>query len=233
MGSYTLTYLAYALGQAGLALWALRLLRQDRSAAALTLLLPPAAVVYDNVIIALGAYIGAGPLLVALTIPRFVGHALITPIWIVTAVQFTLRAGTFKRYRWGLSLAAWILYGLMVVIGLLNEVVFYAGELVTEGDVLYYTNIGRLFTPPPPSLTMLLVVLLCGAVLLWRLHWPWMLLGSIPVLLSQALRTESTAFVFINSGEVIMSASLVLTLVFLRNREADRKEETPPQPGSR
>jgi hypothetical protein len=220
VGSYAIAYLLYALGQASLAIWAFRLLRKEHSAAALTLLLPPAAVVYDNLMIALGSYIGAGPLLQVLTVPRFAGHALITPIWIVTAVSFALRAGAFTRRKRGLTLAAWILYGIMVVIGLLNEVVFYAGELVTEGDVLYYTNIGRLFTPPPPSLTMLLVVLLCGAVVLWHTRWPWMLLGSIPVLLSQALRTEAAAFVFINSGEVIMSASLVLTLVFLRKREA-------------
>ncbi|MGD9941040.1 MAG: hypothetical protein AB7T74_14695 [Clostridia bacterium] len=225
MGSYTFAYLLYALGQASLAVWAFRLLKQDRSAAAMTLMLPPAAVVYDNLMIALGSYIGPGPLLQALTIPRFAGHALITPIWIVTAVLLALRAGAFQRTAKGLTLAAWILYGSMVVIGLLNEVVFYAGELVTEGDVLYYTNVGRLFTPPPPSLTMLLVVLLCGAVVLWRTRWPWMLLGSIPVLLSQALRTESAAFVFINSGEVIMSASLVLTLVFLRKREARARLE--------
>ncbi|MDZ7652046.1 MAG: hypothetical protein U5L03_05520 [Burkholderiaceae bacterium] len=64
---------------------------------------------------------------------------------------------------------------------------------------------------------MLLVVLVCGRSVLWHTRWPWMLLGSIPVLLSQALRSEAAAFVFINSGEVIdVPASLVLTLVFLR-----------------
>jgi hypothetical protein len=45
-------------------------------------------VVYDNLMIALGSYIGAGPLLQALTIPHFAGHALITPIWIAAAFVF-------------------------------------------------------------------------------------------------------------------------------------------------
>lgn len=220
MGSYTAAYLSYAFGQACLAFWAFSLFRKERSASALTLLLPPAAVVYDNLIMALGASIGAGPLLQALTVPRFAGHALITPVWIVTSVSFALRAGACARRRREVALAAWILYGIMAVIGILNEVVFYAGELVAEGDALYYTNVGRPFTPPPPSLTMLLTTLLCGAVVLRRTRWPWMLLGSIPILLSQALRADALGFALINSGEVIMSASLVLTLSFLRRREA-------------
>ena len=88
--------------------------------------------------------------------------------------------------------------------------------------MLYYTNTGRVFTPPPPSLTMLVVVLICGAIVLWRTRgrWPWMLLGAVPVLASQAIRTDEVAFVLINSSEVIMSLSLVATLAFFRRREA-------------
>jgi hypothetical protein len=222
VGTFTAAYLGYTIAQAALAVWAITMWRKERTAAALTLLLPPAAVVYDNLMIALGAYIGAGPLLEALTVPRFLGHALFTPIWIVTAVAFALRAGAFAGRERAFVIGSWALYGVMVVIGLINEVISFSGELVTEGDVLYYTNVGRLFTPPPPSLTMLLVVLVCGGVVLWRTRgrWPWMLLGSVPVLLSQAMRTDEVAFVLINSSEVIMSLSLVATLWYFRKREA-------------
>jgi hypothetical protein len=222
VGTYTAAYFGYAIAQAALAVWAFTMWRKERTAAALTLLLPPAAVVYDNLMIALGAYIGAGPLLEALTVPRFLGHALFTPIWIVTAVAFALRAGAFSGRERGFVIGSWVLYGVMVVVGLINEVVSFSGELVTEGDVLYYTNVGRVFTPPPPSLTMLVVVLACGAIVLWRTRgrWPWMLLGSVPVLLSQAMRTDEVSFVLINSSEVIMSLSLVATLAYFRRREA-------------
>lgn len=220
MGTSTLAYVVYATAQAALAVWAFILWRKDRSAGALALLLPIAAVWYDNLVIALGVYIGPGPTLAALTIPRFAGHALFTPIWIVAAVSFAIRAGAFAGRERLFVVGSWVLYGSMVVVGLLNEVIFFKGELVTEGDAVYYTNVGRLFTPPPPSLTMLVVVLICGAIVMWRTRWPWMFLGALPVPLSQFLSGDGAAFLFINSGEVIMSASLVATLSFLMRREA-------------
>lgn len=220
MGSTTLAYLIYSVAQAALAVWAFRLWREDRTAGALALLLPIAAVWYDNLIIALGGLIGPGPVLQALTFPRFAGHALLTPIWIVAAVAFALRAGAFVGRERLAVVGSWLLYGAMVLVGLLNEVVFFKGKLVTEGDAVYYTNVGRLFTPPPPSLAMLVVVLICSALVLWRTRWPWMLLGALPVPLSQAFGGDGVVFLFVNSGEVLMSASLVAALVFLRTREA-------------
>lgn len=216
----TVAYFVYAAAQAALAVWAFILWRADRSVGALALLMPIATVWYDNVIIAAGSWIGAGPVLEALTVPRFVGHALFTPAWIVAAVALAVRAGAFAGRQRVAALSSYALYGAMVVVGLLNEVVFFKGELVIEGDVTYYTNVGRLFTPPPPSLTMLVVVLICGALVLWHTRWPWMLLGALPVPASQALSGDGAAFLFINSGEVIMSASLVATLAFIRRREA-------------
>ena len=220
--SYALAYLLYAFGQAAVALWGLSLWRRERSWATLALLLPPAAVVYDNVIIAIGASIGAGPLLEALTVPRFAGHALLTPIWIVGAAGLALRSGAFARWKRTVSLGSWVLYGAMVVIGLINEVIVFRGELVSDGDVLYYTNVGRIFTPPPPSLTMLTVALIAGAVVLWRTRgrWPWMALGAIAVGAAQAGRTSAISFVLVNSGEVLMALSLVATLWYLQRRQA-------------
>lgn len=229
MGTMTTAYLVYAAAQVGLAVWAFKLWRADRSLGAFALLLPIATVGYDNVIIAAGSWIGPGPLLEALTVPRFAGHAFFTPAWIVAAVALAARAGAFPKRERLFTVGSWVLYGAMVIVGLLNEVVFFRGELVIESDVTYYTNAGRLFTPPPPSLTMLVVVLVCGVLVLWRTRWPWMLLGALPVPLSQAMSGEGAAFLFINSGEVIMSASLVSTLAYLRRREAAGLQPTGDQ----
>lgn len=219
MGTMTIAYLAYAAAQAALAVWAFRLWRIDRTIGSLALLLPIATVVYDNTIIAAGSWIGPGPLLEALTIPRFAGHALFTPAWIVAAVALAVRAGAFSNRQRVATVTSYVLYAIMVVVGIINEVVLFKGELVLEGDVTYYTNVGRLFTPPPPSLTMLVVVLICGVLVLRHTRWPWMLFGALPVPISQAIRSDGAAFLFINSGEVIMSASLVATLAFLLRRQ--------------
>lgn len=222
--TYTIAYLAYALGQATLAVLTFRIWRAERSATALTLMLPMATVVYDNVMIALGSFIGEGALLEVLTVPRFVGHALFTPIWIVGAVSLAVRFGAFARWRKVASVGSWVLYGIMVGIGLLNEVVYFVGEFVSDGDVVYYTNIGRLFTPPPPSLAMLITVLACGLVVWRRASWPWMTVGALAVLLAQIFQGGEAAFVFINSGEVLMSLALYASLVKVRNVEAAEAE---------
>ena len=218
MGFYTLSYIGFALAQALIALWGFKYWRDGKKIGVLMILLPIATVWYDNLIIAVGSYIGAGPTLEALTFPRFLGHSLFTPAWIVGGAYLADLAGAFGRARKSFMTGAWILYVIMVIVGLLNEVIFFKGALATEGDVLFYTNIGRLWTPPPPSLTMLLVVLIAGALVLWktRARWPWILLSALIVLASQAARGGDAAFFFTNLGEVAMSLALVTSIPWLR-----------------
>lgn len=218
MGLHSFAYALYALAQALLAVWGFLLWRRDREIGSLALLLPIATVWYDNLIIVLGSFIGPGPLLEALTVPRFVGHALITPIWIIAGISLAIRVGAFPKRAHILTIGSWLLYALMVAVGIFNEIISFKGELIAEGGVLYYTNAGRVFTPPPPSLVMLVVVLICGAIVLWKTRWPWMLLGAASVPLAQAIPGDGVAFLFINSSEVIMSLSLIVTLAFVQRR---------------
>lgn len=227
MGLYSTGYIVYGLAQAALAVWAFTLWRRDRTAGALMLLLPIATVWYDNLILGLGGVIGAGATLEALTVPRFVGHALFTPSWIVAAVMLATRFGAFRGRERIAKTSSWALYGAMVVVGLVNEVISFEGKLVRDADVVYYTNVGRLFTPPPPSLTMTLVVLLAGIYIAVRTkgRWPWMALGALLVPLGQFLNAEGPMFFVVNLGEVLMSASLVATLAFVMRRERGAAEK--------
>jgi hypothetical protein len=224
----SVAYVIYALAQAGLAVWAYTLYRRRPSYGALTLLLPIAAVVYDNTMVAAGSFIGDGRLLEVLSFPRFGGHALFTPVWIVTAVAFATRAGAFGGRARAWATGSWVLYALAVVVGLANSVVLLRYELVLQGDLVYYTNAGGLPGPPFPSIVMTLVVIAMGAIVQRRERWPWMLAGALFMLAAAAIPTDLVGFVVSNSGEVVMAASLVATEAFLQKRE--RAAEVRPVP---
>lgn len=225
---YTLSYAIYALLQGLLGFMVFRYWSLYRKPEVLALMLPMAAVVWDNSIIALGSFIGEGPLLTALTYPRFWGHAFITPIWIPATIGLAIWAGGIKRNAKLFQISAWALYGSMVLIGILNEIIFFEGELVTEGDVLYITNVGRLITPPPPSLVMMVVSVFAGTLVFYRRKWPWLLVAPLGVLVARMLPSDGAAFVFVNSAEVIMSALLFLTLrKFAQSIPRDQKSIDP------
>lgn len=218
----TIAYLGYALAQAALAMWAWRLYRRRPSAGALTLLLPIAAVVYDNAMVAAGSFIGDGQMLEILSFPRFLGHALLTPVWIVTAVAFATRAGAFSRRAVTWARGSWVLYGVLVAVGLVNSVVLLRYELVEQVDLVYYTNGGGIPGPPLPSVVMVLVVIACGAIVLKRTRWPWMLAGAVFELVAAAIPTALVGFVVANSGEVVLAAALVATEAFLQRSSSPR-----------
>lgn len=225
----TAAYLLYAVAQTALAVWAFRIYRKDPSAGTLTLMLPIAAVVYDNVAVAVGSFVGAGPLLEALSFPRFLGHALLTPVWIVTAVAFAIRSGAFAGRERVMSIGSWVLYAAMVLIGLVNSVVLLSFELVRLGDLVYYTNGGGIPGPPAPSIVMTLVVIVCGAIVLKRMRWPWMLAGALFMFVAAAIPRAIAGFVVSNSGEVIMAASLVATAAFLASASGASTPQAPQQ----
>jgi len=222
----TATFVIFAIAQAALAVVAIRLYRRRPSLSALMLVLPIAGVVWDNAIMALGATIGDGPLLVALSWPRFIGHALLTPTWIVAGIGFATRAKRLERGDGELirpklisTVGPWLLYGIAALAGFLRYVVFLEMAPVSAGGMFYYTNKGTFPGPPVGSILMLFVVLIC-AVLVWRrAHTPWLLLGTLFMLATQVIPRELVGFLVTNSGEVLMAASLVATEAILQRRE--------------
>ncbi|MBF6237579.1 hypothetical protein IU474_10920 [Nocardia otitidiscaviarum] len=62
---------------------------------------------YDSAVFGLGSTLGAGATLHALSVGRFVGHAVLTPLLLVWAVEHVL--GLRRRWAWmlALPLLAW------------------------------------------------------------------------------------------------------------------------------
>ncbi|MCL2807520.1 MAG: hypothetical protein FWD27_05070 [Coriobacteriia bacterium] len=230
----TFMYIVCAVAQAILAVIAIRLYMKDRAIGTLMLVLPIAAVVWDNTIVALGATIGEGSLLMALSWPRYIGHALFTPAWIVAGVSFAQRSGAQWLNTKAVNVGQWVLYAVCVVLGFLRSVVFLNMELVAEGGLLYYRNASGFPGPPFGSVIMLFVVLAC-AVIVWRkIKSPWMFLGSLFMLISVGVPAAVIGFDLTNLGEVVMAASLVYTgYVLLRQKGQPKKQLKAAPPGGK
>ena len=81
----TLIFCLYSLAHFAVAVFALRILRRYAAPGALIIAVLSVGLVYDNGIVALGSSIGIGDTLERLSWPRFILHALVTPVMIVRA----------------------------------------------------------------------------------------------------------------------------------------------------
>lgn len=207
----TVAYALFALVHLFLGVWGLRLVLRRPSVAGWTLILPIFALVYDNSVAAVGSFIGEGALLRALTLPRFVGHAFLTPIWTVTSVGLAALFGVALARRRGARIASWVVYAVLVVLGIVDALVLLELEPLRDGTALVYTNAGGLPGPPAPAIVMVLVTIIMGALVLRQAHWPWMLAGAVFMLVAAAVPAPVAGFALSAAGEVVLASALVAT----------------------
>ena len=89
----TLIFSLYALAHFAKAVFALRIMRRYAAPGALIIAMLSIGLVYDNGMIALGSFLGIGDTLEALSWPRFIMHALVTPVMIVAIIQIAVAGG--------------------------------------------------------------------------------------------------------------------------------------------
>jgi hypothetical protein len=207
----TVLYLFFILCHIALTVQGIRLYRRSPSVAAFIVLLPIMALIYDNGIVALGSLIGEGSLLKTLTIPRFIGHAFLTPIWIIPSIAFARRSGAERLEKRAWQIGAWALYFAMLLLGIVDALVLLDLAPEWDGSVFYYTNHGGLPGPPVPAIMMVLVTLVAGGVVLRNLKWPWMLLGAFFMLVAAGIPARVVGFFVSNAGEVVLGSALIAT----------------------
>lgn len=163
---------------------------------------------YDSLIIAFGHFIGEGPLLVALTWPRFVLHVVVLPA-LVVALALLARGA---RVRWASYPAALFIAVLLAFITLAAGIF---GELwglnlapYHLGDVLLY-NHAHLSGPPPGAVMLLVASLVYGGAIQMRAGWPWIILAALYTILVQAIPDMGLRSALVNTGEVFLLASLL------------------------
>lgn len=206
-------------------IWCLRLARADRAPGALLVAMIAAGLVYDNGIVALGTSIGAGPILEALSWPRFAMHALLTPFMMIAVTRMAV-AGSI---RWAATptwtIIVWVLViggiiegtfahliGLQLEPACFNGVMRYTGNLnpaqfCFEGQVA-----GEGSGPPIPSIVGNFITLIVGFALWRRNDWSWLMIGALFMFVAAAIPSSGFGLAPGNGGEVVLLLAYAATV---------------------
>ncbi len=201
------------------------LLRTRKAPGALITAVIALGLVYDNGIIALGSTIGAGPLLEALSWPRFAMHALVTPFMMIAVTQMAIAGGV----RWAAGTPWTVIVWLLVIGGIVEGSLAHLIGLQLEpacfNGVLRYTSnlyatqfcfegqqAGPGGSPPIPSIVGNLVTLVVGFSLWRRSGWIWLMAGSLVMFAAASVPTSGFGLAPGNGGEVILMLSYAATV---------------------
>lgn len=229
---YSELFLFQALLQAVLLGWLWRIWKTTGLLIAALLLIPQFGLVYDNLIVGLGRFIGFSPVLEALSWPRFWIHWLFGT-WLIVASGVALRLAGFEFMR---SARALVLFCALTFALMMYDVPhFWTDRLypVCEFDLIRYSTAvsaetlcyeGQQVvrsTPPIPSIITCLIVIGAGALLMIKRRFPWMFLGGV-LMLASAMPPLRT-FKLDNFGEILIAGGCIYAIAhFARGRRPGR-----------
>ncbi len=211
-------HLAYLFIEIVLLAWMIMLSRQSASWSwsAVLIIAMLGFLVYENLVLALGSVLSAGPLLFALSMPRYFSHAVFSPFFVFIVIDQARQAGV----EWTLSrtarMATWMIIGALIAFGLFEFAHFEFVPLAVHGYVRYVPEEAG---PSASGIAITIAALITGSAI-WRARgWPWMALAALVVLLGSGaaapLGSENLSLIT-NGLEVILLISLILFESYLR-----------------
>jgi hypothetical protein len=227
---YSLAFLAYAVLQAALFVWLWRVWRRTGLAVAAMLLIPQFFLIWDNLIVGIGRYIGFGELLEALSWPRFWAH-WISGGWLTIAAGSILRLADIDWAKRAVVMGA---FCVVATLGILYDLpYFWTKDLVPvcEYDLIRYSvqvseatrcSVDQpLVSGGPPLVPIMtcLIVIGAGAVLAIKRRFPWLMVGGILMFVSAT--PWFARFKLDNLGEVCIAGGAIWAIAhFVRQRSA-------------
>lgn len=207
-------FLLYALAHIALFGWALRLFLQHRHPATVPLLIVLFGLIYDNAVLASGAWIGHGEILDRLSVPRFFMHAFGTPLLMLSALGLVRRSGADWARR-GVVAGGLVAFTLaMIAVGVEADLLRLNLVAKEQAGVISYGNASTAGPPIAPVATI--VVLIAAGMVVWRRNGGlWLLAGAVAQFVAAAI--GDAIVIAGNLGELALLAGLIVTDARLSN----------------
>ncbi|MBM4217020.1 MAG: hypothetical protein FJ178_04100 [Gammaproteobacteria bacterium] len=196
------------------------------------LLSPQIGLVYDNLIVGAGQFIGFSPLLETISWPRFWIHWLFGT-WLIVASGVALRLAGFEFMRGARPML--VFCSLTMALMMYDLPHFWNDTLypVCEFDLIRYSTAVSADTlcfegqevvrssPPVPSIITCFVVIGSGGLLMVKRKFPLMFLGGVLMLASAMPPLRN--FKMDNFGEILIAGGCIWALAhFARDRNENR-----------
>ncbi|MEK5146984.1 MAG: phospholipid phosphatase [Psychrobacillus psychrotolerans] len=211
----TFLYFLYTFLYTALLIWGLYGIRKQElakwSSVIYIVILP---LIYDNLILATGKWIGEGELLESLNFSRFCLHALITPLLVMYSIGTLRESGIeWAKKKW------LVIVGIIYTIGLMVfefsvEVVGLEIEVVKEYGVVSYSNVEEATGPPIMVLFVTLILIVASAIVWKKTKWPIFFIGAIVMTIGSAVPLNIESGAVTNAFELF----LIFTLIWTKRR---------------
>ncbi|SEN48472.1 hypothetical protein [Lihuaxuella thermophila] len=200
-------------------IWSLRFFHESSFWGSLWVLFIIVGLIYNNLILSVGRWIGVGDVLEVLSMFRYLLHVLLTPTLVFVALDILRRI----HVEWSEYLSTRIVYNLytfsLTVVGVYSEILWINLEPTEINGVLAYipadSNIHFSY-----STFLTLIPLLISGIVVWkRLRWPILIFGVLMALAGGVLTLASESMSLGSAFELILMWSLVVTEQKLKHED--------------
>ena len=211
----TFLYFLYAALYATLLIWGLYGIRkQDLARWTSVIYIVILPLIYDNLMLATGKWIGEGALLESLNFARFCLHALITPLLVMYSVGTLRESGIqWAQKKWLVIVGILYTFGL-IILEFSTEVFGLELEVVKEYGVISYSNVEEATGPPIMVLFVTLILIVASAILWKKTKWPVFFIGAVVMTIGSAVPINVDSGAVTNAFELF----LIFTLIWTKRR---------------
>lgn len=211
----TFLYFLYAALYAILLIWGLDGIRkQDLARWTSVIYIVILPLIYDNLLLPTGKWIGEGELLESLNFSRFCLHALLTPLLVMYSIGTLRESGIeWAKKKWLVILGILYTVGL-IVLEFSIEVMGLELEVVKEYGAISYSNVEEATGPPIMVLLVTLMLIVASAILWKKTKWPVFFIGAVVMTIGSAIPINIDSGAVTNAFELI----LIFTLIWTKRR---------------